>query len=57
MSDLTEYVSKLIEICRFQAELIDKLFMEILETKCTEEISQNLPFMMDKERQFRKEFD
>lgn len=57
MSDLTEYVSKLIEICRFQAELIDKLFMEILETKCTEEISQNLPFMMDKERQYRKEFD
>ena len=57
MSDMTKEVSDLIEILKFQSDLIDKLFMELLEAKSTEEICEELPFLVEMQKEFRKEFD
>lgn len=52
--DLTQYVATLIDLCRLQADLIDKLFMELIEVKCTEEMDKDLPFMMEQAAEYRK---
>lgn len=57
MSDMTKEVSDLIEILKFQSDLIDRLFMELLEAKSTEGICEELPFLMDMQREFRTEFE
>lgn len=57
MSDMTKEISDLIEILKFQSDLIDRLFMELLEAKSTEGICEELPFLMDMQKGFRKEFD
>lgn len=55
--DLTQYVATLIDLCRLQADLIDKLFMELIEVKCTEEMDKDLPFMMEQATEYRKEIE
>lgn len=55
--DITEYVATLIEALKLQADLIDKLFMELLEAKSTEEISGEIPFLIDMAAEFKKEFE
>ena len=55
--DQTQYVATLIDLCRLQADLIDKLFMELIEVKCTEEMDKDLPFMMEQAAEYRKEIE
>lgn len=56
-ANMTEYVSMLIEACKLQAEIIDRLFMVILEQVNTEDLDDELPFLMEQAAEFRKEFD
>lgn len=55
--DMTEYISLLTEACKLQAEIIDRLFLIVLEQVNTEDLDDELPFLMEQAREFRKEFE
>ncbi len=56
-TNMTEYVAMLIEACKLQAEIIDRLFMVVLQQVNTEDLDDELPFLMEQAAEFRKEFD
>ncbi len=57
MRNETEYILTLIEALKLQAELIDRLFTALLEQVSTEDLDDELPFLMEQQREFRKEFE
>lgn len=57
MKNETEYILTLIEALKLQAELIDRLFTALLEQVSTEDLDDELPLLMEQQREFRKEFE
>lgn len=57
MKNETEYILTLIEALKLQAELIDRLFTALLEQVSTEDLGDELPFLMEQQREFRTEFE
>lgn len=56
-TNMTEYVATLIEACKLQAEIIDRLFMVVLQQVNTEDLDDELPFLMEQAAEFRTEFE